>query len=169
MSDQSTPYLTALLGLRRSLKQIAARPDTPETIRADLTVLQFHIKSVVNTQYPLASSNCFVLTEQETLLRQHEAITKTARETLHKILQQLDSMDFRPLASAADYAMKTIMANVDNAMKTIMANVDNDKLSDADFRDFIRDFIRTFSAGKPHETRLADECVTETDPNQNRF
>ena len=50
-------------------------------------------------------------------------------------------------------------------MKTIMANVDNDKLSDADFRDF----IRTFSAGKPHETGLADECVTETDPNQNRF
>jgi hypothetical protein len=113
--------------------------------------LQFHIKSVVNTRYPLASSNRFVLTEQETLLRQHEAITKTARETLHKILQQLDSMDFRPLASAADYAMKTIMANVDN-----------DKLSDADFRDF----IRTFSAGKPHETGLADECVTETAFNQ---
>ena len=63
-------------------------------------------------------------------------------------------MDFRPLASAADYAMKTIMANVDN-----------DKLSDAGFRDF----IRTFSAGKPHETGLADEYVTETDPNQNRF
>lgn len=127
----SMPYLSILLGVRRSLKKLAAREDVhiPEAIRAELTALQYHIKGAVNSQYPLLASNRFVLTDQETLLKQHEKIVKTARETMHRMIHQLDSMDFRPLASGADYAMQTILANVDN-----------DKLSDADFREFIRTF-----------------------------
>ena len=39
-------------------------------------------------------------------------------------------MDFRPVKSEADYLMDTVAANVDN-----------EKLSDADFRQFIRNSI----------------------------
>ena len=139
----SMPYLSILLGVRRSLKLLAAKEGVPDALRHNLTALQHHIKGAVNSQYPLLASNRFVLTDQETLLKQHEKIVKTARETMHRMIHQLDSMDFRPLASEADYAMQTILANVNN-----------DKLSDADFREF----MRTFSA-----------CVTETKPNQHRL
>lgn len=57
---------------------------------------------------------------------------KTARDALSRVLPLLDDLDFRPIKSEADCLMDTVAANVDN-----------EKLSDADFREFIRNSIRT--------------------------
>ena len=72
------------------------------------------------------------LVEQEALRQQNEKVTRTAQEALARILRQLESLDFRLVKSADDYLMDTIRANIDN-----------DRLSDADFRSFVRNSLAT--------------------------
>jgi hypothetical protein len=52
------------------------------------------------------------------------------------------------------------VAIADYAMQTILANVDNDKLSDADFREFIRTFSASVSP-KPNPTNTASKEQTQ--------
>ena len=99
------------------------------------------------------SSQSFRLVEQESLLRQMEQVTRTGQTVLRRLLAEMESLDFRPVASAADYAMNTIMANVDN-----------ERLSDAEFRDFVRTFLSDEPAVAPapdadHGEAVADYSV----------
>lgn len=131
MSD--TIYLPILLTARRTIKRLAAQEDVPPGLKTELDVLQQSIKFAVNAVYPPNPGNPrFQLVDQAALLRQHEAIVKTARDALSRVLPLLDDLDFRPIKSEADCLMDTVAANVDN-----------EKLSDADFREFIRNSIRT--------------------------
>ena len=128
MSD--TIYLPILLAARRTIKRLAAQEDVPPGLKTELDVLLQSIKFAVNAVYPPNPGNPrFQLVDQAALLRQHEAIVKTARDALSRVLPLLD---FRPIKSEADCLMDTVAANVDN-----------EKLSDADFREFIRNSIRT--------------------------
>jgi hypothetical protein len=72
------------------------------------------------------------LVEQTALLRNIEQVTRTGQETLARMLRQMEALDFRPVMSADDYLMNTIRANIDN-----------DRLTDAEFRDFIRNSLAT--------------------------
>ncbi len=126
-----TTYLPLVLSVRRQIKQIAAREGLPPEVKAELDLLQQSIKSTVNSVFPRNPGNPrFQLTDQAALLRQHEAVVRTARETMGILLRQLDDLDFRPIKSEADYLMDSVAVNVDN-----------EKLSDAEFRQFIRNSI----------------------------
>lgn len=92
------------------------------------------------------SNQSFRLVEQESLLRQMEQVTRTGQTVLRRLLAEMESLDFRPVASAADYAMNTIMANVDNQ-----------RLTDAEFRDFVRTFLSSESASKSSRDYDGDE------------
>ena len=119
-----TNLIMAMVSIRATLKRIRHRPDVPTDVAVELDLLQQSIKMMLNSNFPtgLPSTPRFRLVEQETLLRQHEAVVQTAREALSRLLPQLEAMDFRPVKSEADYLMDTVAANVDN-----------EKLSDADF------------------------------------
>ena len=127
-----TNLTMAMVSIRATLKRIRHRPDVPADVAVEPDLLQQSIKMMLNSNFPagLPSTPRFRLAEQDALLRQHKAVVQTAQETLSRLLPQLEAMDFRPVKSEADYLMDTVAANVDN-----------EKLSDADFRQFIRNSI----------------------------
>jgi hypothetical protein len=122
--------LERLIALRAEAKRLSVDPGTPEMLRFTLAELQLRIKFAVNSSNPRGTLPPMKLVEQVALMKQHEEVTRTAQTALRRILAQLEELDFRPVMSANDYAMSTILANVNNA-----------GLTDAEFRDFMRTFL----------------------------
>jgi DNA polymerase elongation subunit (family B) len=122
-----------IIKIRRRLKQLAADPATPEALRAELTTIQFGIKAHINSVYPRVQwpTRAFKLVEQEALMAQMEAVTRTAQENLRRALAGLETLDFRTVKSEADYLLPTLAANVDN-----------ERLTDEQFRNFVRNSIK---------------------------
>ena len=153
MSEKSS--LERLIALRAEAKRLSVDPGTPEMLRSTLAELQLRIKFAVNSSNPRGTLPPMKLVEQVALLKHHEEVTRTAQTALRRILAQLEELDFRPVMSANDYAMSTILANVNNA-----------GLTDAEFRDFMRTFLED-DPNAPAAEEVADilESIHAFNPN----